>query len=357
MNMENYKKQTTQQRDSSIELFRIITMFMIVAHHYIVNSGVIGEITQANVLSTNSIFSLLWGWGGKTGIDCFVLITGYFMCKSNITVRKFLKLLFEIQFYQVIIYAIFLISGYEKFALKSFVKAIIPIYGIGTGFTASYLAFFCFIPFLNILIKAMDEKQHRNLLITSLIIGSLLQTFLIAPSAFTYVGWFMVVYFIGSYIRLYREDWFSNKKWWTIAAAISLFLSLASVVAGAFVLFKFGKNASYYFVADSNKILAVITSVSLFVFFKNLKFRYNPVINTVAASTFGVFLIHTRGDRMRQWLWKDTLNNVGAFHSDTFIIHAVVSVLAIYIICTLIDIARIHLLEKPLFKILDKKLK
>lgn len=355
--METVKDKILKQRDSSIELFRIITMLMIVAHHYIVNSGITGEITQANVLSLNGIFSLFWGWGGKTGINCFVLITGYFMCKSNITVKKFLKLLFEIEFYKIVIYAVFLISGYEKFALKPFVKAILPIYGIGTGFTASYLVFFCFIPFLNILIKAMDEKQHRYLLITALVTGSLLQTFLKAPSAFTYVGWFMVIYFIGSYIRLYREDWFSNKKWWTISACITLLLSLASVVAGAFVLYKFDKNVYYYFVADSNKILAVVTSVCLFVFFKNLKLKYNPVINTVAASTFGVLLIHANSDTMRQWLWKDTLDNVGAFHSSTFIIHAVVSVLAIYIICTLIDIARIYLLEKPLFKVLDKKLK
>ena len=63
--MENVKGKVAKQRDSSIELFRIITMFMIVAHHYIVNSGVIGEITQANVLSINGLFSLLWGWGVK----------------------------------------------------------------------------------------------------------------------------------------------------------------------------------------------------------------------------------------------------------------------------------------------------
>ena len=63
--MKNVKGKVAKQRDSSIELFRIITMFMIVAHHYIVNSGITGEITQANVLSLNGLFSLLWGWGVK----------------------------------------------------------------------------------------------------------------------------------------------------------------------------------------------------------------------------------------------------------------------------------------------------
>ena len=81
------KTKSSLHRDSNIELFRIITMFFIVAHHYVVNSGLTlddGPIA-ANPLSANSIFLLLFGAWGKIGINCFVMITGYFMCKSNIT--------------------------------------------------------------------------------------------------------------------------------------------------------------------------------------------------------------------------------------------------------------------------------
>ena len=120
---------------------------------------------------------------------------------------------------------------------------------------------------------------------------------------------------------------------------------------------KFGYNICYYFVSDSNKVLAVVTAISLFVFFKNLKLKYNPVINIIAASTFGVLLIHANSYTMIGWLWKDLLNNVGAFHTDLFVVHAVCSVIGIYVICTIIDIGRIYLLEKPVFKLIDKKLK
>lgn len=70
-------------------------MLCIVAHHYVVNSGLIQLVQENNSLDFKSIFILLFGWGGKTGINCFVLITGYFMCKSQITVKKFLKLIGE----------------------------------------------------------------------------------------------------------------------------------------------------------------------------------------------------------------------------------------------------------------------
>lgn len=90
-----------KQRASNLELFRIITMLLIIAHHYVVNSGlmeVIRGVGDNSGITAKSIFYLLFGAWGKTGINCFVLITGYFMCKSQITKKKFIKLLIQIYF-------------------------------------------------------------------------------------------------------------------------------------------------------------------------------------------------------------------------------------------------------------------
>lgn len=344
-------------RDSSIELLRIATMLVIVAHHYVVNSGITFEITPENALQFNSLFCLIFGWGGKTGINCFVLITGYFMCKSDISLKKFLKLVLEIEFYNIVIYLIFLLSGYAPFSVKELIKAVIPVYSLGSGFTSSYLVFFLFIPFLNLLINSINEKQHIKLLCLCILMDTGLQTFLKAPNAFTYVGWFMVLYIISSYIRLYSKAVFDSRKIWSMAFVGSLFISWVSVIAGAWVYSKCGKAIYYYFVADSNKILALATAVCAFMFFKNLKLKYSPFINKIAASAFGVLMIHANSDAMRQWLWKDTLNNVNAYHSNYLLPHAFGSVIGVYILCTLIDMIRIKLLEKPFFKWYDKKLK
>lgn len=341
-------------RDSSIELFRIISMLCIVAHHYVVNSGLIDAITQENAMTSHSLFSLLFGWGGKTGINCFLLITGYFMCQSQANARKFLKLLLEVEFYRLAIYLTFLASGYEQFALKEFVKAMVPVYSLGTGFTHSYLVFYLFIPYLNLLVRAMDQMQHLTLVGLCLLVGTMFQTFLKAPAAFTYVGWFMALYFLASYIRLYPGKCLNNRRLWGGVLLISLLLSWGSVLTGAWAYGRWGKAVYYYFVSDSNKLLAVVTAVSAFLFFKNLKFRYHPVINRIAASSFGVLMIHANSDTMRQWLWRDLLNNVAAYHNTYFMLHALGSVIGIYAVCTLIDMARIRFLEKPFFMWYDR---
>lgn len=107
------------KRSSNLELYRIIVMFMIVCHHYVVNSGLM-EVMKEEPMSSSSLFYYIFGAWGKTGINCFVLITGYFMCKSSITLRKFLKLYLQVLFYAVIFYVIFCITDYQTFSIKDF---------------------------------------------------------------------------------------------------------------------------------------------------------------------------------------------------------------------------------------------
>ena len=120
------------KRDSSIELFRIISMLLIVAHHYVVNSGLYQIIVENFEFSFKSIFFLIFAWAGKTAINCFVIISGYFMCKSKITVKKFLKLFLEIEFYRIVIYIILVITGVTDISITQVIKSVVPFYNIGS---------------------------------------------------------------------------------------------------------------------------------------------------------------------------------------------------------------------------------
>ena len=78
--------------------------------------------------------------------------------------------------------------------------------------------------------------------------------------------------------------------------------------------------------------------------------------NTIAASTFGVLMIHANSDTMRQGLWKDVVNCTGVYYLPYACLYAIGSVLAIFAICILIDYIRIHTLEKWTFKYIDRYL-
>ena len=340
-------------RDSGIELYRILCMILIVAHHYVVNSGLL-ELIKADPLSGSSLFLFLFGAWGKTGINCFVLITGFFMCKSHITLKKFLKLILEIEFYKIVFYLIFLISGYEPFSLTTFVKAILPITSVSTGFTSCYLLFFLCIPFLNILVQNMTKRQHLSLLALVLFIYVILGTLPKISVTMNYVTWFIVLYFIASFVRLYPNKLFENKKLWGWSTLGIFVLSALSVVLCAWLGTKLDRDLVFYFLSDSNKVLAVALGFSSFLLFHNIHFE-SRFINLVASAMFGVLLIHANSDTMRRWLWQDVLKNTSFLHSPYLVLHAVGCVLAIVVIGVLIDLLRQYLLERPFFSWLERR--
>lgn len=336
-------------RESNLELFRIVTMLFIVAHHYVVNSGLWERIYQ-DPMAPKSLFLLTFGAWGKTGINCFLLITGYFMCKSQITAKKFIKLVAEVYFYKLIIFVVFAMAGYESLTLMRVIELLLPVTAIQTNFTGCYLLFFLCIPFLNILIQNMTEKQHIQLVLLVSFVYIILGTIPQIQVTMNYITWFVVLYFIASYIRMYPKPIFENTKFWGWTAVLVFVTSLLSVIVCTWFGARSGRQISFYFVSDSNKILAVFTSVSAFLFFKNVNIGYSRFINAVAVSTFGVLQIHANSDAMRRWLWQDLLNNVGAYDSQWLLLHAFGSVVVVFTVCVAIDYLRIRFIEVPLLK-------
>lgn len=343
-------------RDTNLELFRIFAMIAIVAHHYVVTSDLndFPALIQ-NQFSLKSLFYLLLGSWGKVGINCFVFITGYYMCKSSITLRKFLKLLLEVLFYNVIIYMIFLFTGYEPFSIKTFFKDLLPIYAINKSFVGCYLIFFLLIPFLNILVNNMDEKKHKILVCLLLLFFVVLGSVPNFQVTFNYVTWFCVLFIIASYIRLYPKPIFKNTKFWLMVFIVSGLLAVASIVLLAFIGNKIGVFVPGFFVVDSNKIFAVMLGISSFMLFKNLKIKYSPFINTVATTTLGVCLIHANSYTMLRWLWKDICKNTYVFSLDMFWLYTILTILALFAVCSFIDYLRMKFIEQPLFNLLSRK--
>ena len=342
-------------RDSNIESFRIFLILIIIAHHYVVNSGITAQFDYTKI-SGNQWFLELWGWGGKTGINCFLLITGYFMCKQQFTWKKFLKLYLEVKFYKILIFAIFCISGYEAFTAIGLFKNVFSVaYEIGHGFIATFVGLFLLIPFINKLILSLDKKQHLLLIVLLTTIYTIFGTFF-GNSFHENVGWFATVYIIGSFLRLYPFKLFSNQRLLAILSIACFLLAWSSIIAISFLHSKGISGVSiYYFVNDSHRILAIVCAVVFFLFFSSINLGQNRIINTIASTTLGVLLIHAHSGTMRQWLWNDVLHVSDYFTNNYLWLHAVCSLLIVYMACVILDLIRQRLIERPFFEWLGRR--
>lgn len=155
-----------KQRNSNLELFRIILMLIIIAHHYVVNSGVT-RMFDFNTLSLKIVFLQFFGFGGKCAINCFLLITGYYMIKSKWKLEKMISLMVDILFYKIFMFLCMVAVGFDHLNLSRFLDVIfwfVPSLIAGRSFPEVFLAFFILIPFVNKLIFSMNKREITYLL-------------------------------------------------------------------------------------------------------------------------------------------------------------------------------------------------
>lgn len=201
-------------------------------------------------------------------------------------------------------------------------------------FVIIYCILYMLIPFLNKLIKNINQKEYKVLLLIGLFF------FYFWPSFYTKVtvndgGYgivnFIYLYFIGAYIRKYCKN--SN----TISKSLVLYLGCALVVA--LISFKADRAWDYCFIFN------LLGSIALFRLFKSIKISYNIVINKLAKYTFSVYLIDTN-EFFGKFLYRNLFHSNQYWNSNKMFINLIISVFGIYIICLILEILRRLILKK-----------
>lgn len=208
--MEVNKSKT---RSSNLELLRIVAMLGIVFSHY---HFYLGDIMNENPLSPMSIYHYTIGMGGKIGINIFMLITGYFMCLKEISLEKYVKIILQIYFYNIIIQGLFIITKESPFSISSIIDILVPFRKVHQDdFCTDFIWFYLFIPFVGILIKNITQRQHLALIALSLILYVGYNTLPRFEVTISPVTWFAILMVIASYIRVYKPKrlQLSAAKW------------------------------------------------------------------------------------------------------------------------------------------------
>lgn len=333
-------------------------MFLILCHHYVVNSGLLFEM-QDNPTSANSLFFYLFGMWGKTGINCFVLITGYFMCTSTITLRKFLKLYLQVVFYGFLFLVAHSIWDGECVSVKDTVLTLLPFRNIvSDSFFQAYIVWWLFIPFLNVMIRGLSKKQHLYLIVLCVSVFSCYSWIPYTYIALNPICWFSTIYVIAAFLRLYPDAVpriAVSKPGGVFAACVVL--SMVSVVFLSFWNdYCNVREVPYSLVSDFERPMALVTSVVSFHYFLNLKIGYSKLINLIGASTFGILLLHTN-PHIVHWLWVIACDCAHHYDTNYYWAYAIGVCVVIFATCSFIDIIRINTIEKWMFSMIDRYMK
>ena len=198
-----------KERDSNIELFRIVATMMILILHC--NGWLLHDYGGIDTWEANRGF--LVGLARRTiqslcviGVDCFVLISGYYSIKPKL---KSLINLFTLLFF-------FYVGGYllsyalgGEFTWKHFAKSCLA-FSRPNWFIQSYLFLMLLAPMINAFVEKCSEKQMT--LYTLLYMGCAFYFDCLRDSEHFYfnggysVTSLMLIYLVGRYLKLYGVD-------------------------------------------------------------------------------------------------------------------------------------------------------
>ena len=133
-----------EKRQSNLELLRIISIIMIIMHHYALYSG----FTWKNEITANALIINFFLMFGKLGALVFVIISGYFYDKTKFKIKKLITLLVQVWIISIIGLIIGVITDSEKLNIINIIKSIFPVSFSVYWFASCYILLYIFIPFL-----------------------------------------------------------------------------------------------------------------------------------------------------------------------------------------------------------------
>lgn len=308
-------------RQSNLELLRIFAMFLIVAHHFVLHGN--WPFTQNLEFRESLIFVL--GFGGKLGVNLFVLISGYFLVSKEFRWAPVVDILSKTWFYSIAIAILLYFTKIVELNSKDIVKALLPF---SYWFVNAFIAMLLASPFINLIIKKLDRKHFTKLLLVFFIL-------IVTPiynSTVGSFGFFVFLYMIGAYIRLYLPEKSVGKT----ALLISSFLFLLVIVFSIITIGVYTTFGNPLILTGMKTPFVLALSVSLFLLFRELQIGSLKLVNGLAGTMFGVYLIHDNF-LFRDFVWIKLFDIASLLKSEYLFIYSFCVITSVFLSCAVID--------------------
>ena len=191
-------------RKPNFELLRIIAMLMIVTLHYNIHAD---ALLQLGVPASKvQIFATVIETFCITGVNVYVLLSGYFLSQTNIKLSRILKLICQVYFYTILIsVAMMMVGTYTVGSDDTIYKTaqyLFPISSEHYWFVTAYVIMYVLSPVLNAAVNALSRIQLKTVIIGLLIwfcgIKSLVPVMFVTDHAGYDYGWFICLYLIAA---------------------------------------------------------------------------------------------------------------------------------------------------------------
>lgn len=326
----NFDRQTDRQidRQSGVELLKIIGIFLIVVSHVTQTLGSknLGIPFQDYVILLGNattdiqviILNLLRQTGGLGNTIFFTCSAWFLVGKTSDARKKAFSLLSTVWFISILILCLYLFAYPSCITTKDLIKQVFPTCFANNWYMTCYIIFLFIYPWLNKMIALTDQKQLLGIMIfssTLWIVGNYFKSDLFFPSAL--ILW-VTIYFLIAYLKLYCSQMMANINVGVVLLLVGILGYVAQVVVTNYV-------GLYLISAFSDKVLHwntnccpfyLMIAIGSMIIALQAAYRVR-VINYLSGLSMFVYLIHENylfRSYTRPAIWQYLYLNYGYDH-------------------------------------------
>lgn len=308
-------------------------MLLIIAFHSIYKGGF--EFNQSGFFLNRLICDFIYYWG-EVGVNCFILISGFFIIETKFSLEKLLSMGLKIDIYLLLCNII--LSLYDsKYAVYpwNYKQYLFPILKNSYWFVTVYVLIYILTPYLKTFVLNIKDKSLRKMLEIQIFLWSIFPTLRVLwlndyntedmPYYNRYI-WCLIIYLLGAYIKLYGIPIINSLKKSLISLMTLITLLLLFIIFAELYL---RPNVSITAVSfwRPNSLIVFLISISLFNVFLYLEVDTNIILNYVASCTLGIYMFHD--GPLANILWSDLFCNVKYQYSKQLVIRIMLSTITV----------------------------
>lgn len=296
--------QAGKQRQSGIELLKILAIFLIVLYHVVqtlqtpstvmTDQSYLIDYSMATTDWTHVLLAIL-SYCGMWGNTIFFVCSAWFLLESKqCDMKKWLSILVEVWVVSVLILLVTFVLRNGNISKRLIVKSLAPTLFANNWYLTCYLLFYPIHPYLNKVIHAMEQRTLLRccaaMFLVYFVAVFLKADLLLEPHPI--LTW-ITIYFLIAYTKYYLPVPMDNCRVNLLIFVLAFLGHIGSVVfLNEYCLFLMPslKNQLLRFCCTNNPFL-LLMSVSLFHLARNLKLQ-SRVINAVSGLSMFIYIFH-----------------------------------------------------------------
>jgi hypothetical protein len=269
-------------------------------------------------------------------VDCFILISGYFLITAEFKFERVLRTAIETIFYSFTITLILFLLG--KATSYELVKSVV-VFGptmFNYWFVTKYVALLLLSPFITSLALNITKRQYQVLLFTMVMLNTTLFIFFPLGGLFANgvsLQWMITLFLTSGYLRLYPLE---ISRWFSFMG-----MCLCLVVYNL---------CSHYFsdivILDYNSLVTYCLAIFTFLWFKDWQLSntnlFAKIVLFISSNIFAVYLIHEQWYLRTKYVVEWFNLFVGVMPNWLYLF---VFGFMVIIVCVLIDKGRVWLFK------------